>query len=64
MKASILSTIAACLLPAIAAPYEGAHDLTKREYASYGSLAKVSVQTSVLIALFQLSKCVFNATHY
>lgn len=67
MKASILGAIATCLLPmaTIAAPNEGARDLIKREYAFHGSLtAKVSVQASVLIALFiQLSKSIFNAPH-
>lgn len=68
MKASILSTIAACLLPmaSIAAPSEGAPDLVKQEYAFHGSLtAKVSIQAGVLIALFiQLSKSIFNAAHH
>lgn len=67
MKASILSTIAACLLPmaTIAAPTEGTHGLIKREYAFHGSFtAKVSVQAGILIDLFiQLSKSVFNAAH-
>lgn len=67
MKASILSTIATCLLPmaTIAAPNESARDLIKREYAFHGSLtAKVSVQAGVLIALFvQLSKSIFNEAH-
>lgn len=44
MKTSLISTIAACLLPlaTIAAPLEEAHGLIKREYAFHGSLtAKV-----------------------
>lgn len=67
MKISIISTIAACLLPMAtkAASTEGAHGLAKREYAFHASLtARVSVQAGVLIALFiQLSKSVFNAAH-
>lgn len=67
MKASILNTIAACLLPiaTIAAPAEEARGLTKREYVFHGSItAEVSVQAGVLISLFiQLSKSVFTAAH-
>lgn len=67
MKVSILSTVAALLLPmaTIAAPSEGARGLTKREYAFHGPVpAKVLVQAGVLIALFvQLSDSIFNAAH-
>lgn len=67
MKVSILSTIAAFLLPmaTIAAPSEGARGLTKREYAFHGSVtAKMFVQAGVLMALLiQLSKSILDAAH-